>query len=239
MSAVLLVDSVVRRFARRTAVDGVSFEWESGALGVAGSNGSGKSTLLAMCAGVLEPSAGLVTLVADGVASSPRSGRVGYVPQQFGFPGSLRIEDMVAYSGWLQGIRAPAAAAAAALASVGLEGEARLPLGKASGGMVRRAGIAAALVSRPDVLVLDEPSAGVDVEQRGVLRALVRSLAEEHLVLLSSHVGEDFTETCRELLILDHGRASFFGSPAEAMKVSGEESIEGAIVEIPRRAGQR
>lgn len=239
MSTTLVVDSVGRRYGRRSAVSDVSFEWDGGALGIAGSNGSGKSTLLGMCAGVVAPSSGSVTLIVDGVAMSPRAGRVGYVPQQFGFPRSLRIADMVAYSAWLQGVAGPAEAASAALQAVDLQDEALLALGKASGGMVRRAGIAAALVSRPDVLVLDEPSAGVDVEQREVLRSLIRSQATERLVLLSSHIGDDFTAACRELIILDHGRPVFTGTPAEVIEAGGGQSIEKAIVEIPRRVRGR
>lgn len=236
MGTTLVVDSVGRRYGRRSAVTEVTFDWDSGALGIAGSNGSGKSTLLGMCAGVIAPSSGSVTLIADGVAMSPRAGRVGYVPQQFGFPSSLRIADMVAYSAWLQGVAHPSDAASWALREVDLQDEALLALGKASGGMVRRAGIAAALVSRPDVLVLDEPSAGVDVEQREVLRTLIRAQARERLVLLSSHIGDDFTGVCRQLIVLDRGRSVFEGTPADAINAGGGESIEKAIVEIPKRA---
>jgi ABC-2 type transport system ATP-binding protein len=239
VSTTLVVDSVGRRYGRRSAVVDVSFEWDAGALGVAGSNGSGKSTLLGMCAGVIAPSSGSVTLIVDGVAMSPRAGRVGYVPQQFGFPRSLRIADMVAYSAWLQGVDNPSDAASVALQAVDLQDDALLALGKASGGMVRRAGIAAALVSRPDVLVLDEPSAGVDVEQREVLRSLIRAQATERLVLLSSHIGDDFTGVCRELMILDHGRPVFTGTPSAAIELAGGQSMEKAIVEIPKRARDR
>jgi ABC-2 type transport system ATP-binding protein len=217
----------------------LSFEWDSGVLGVAGSNGSGKSTLLGMCAGVIPSSSGSVTLVADEVASSPRAGRVGYVPQQFGFPRSLLIADMVAYSAWLQGVANPSVAASQALQAVDLQDVARLPLGKASGGMARRAGIAAALVSRPDVLVLDEPSSGVDVEQREVLRSVIRAQGAERLVLMSSHIGDDFTAACRELIILDRGRLVFSGTPADAIELGGAGSIEKAIVEIPRWSEKR
>jgi ABC-2 type transport system ATP-binding protein len=234
VTTALVVDAVGRRYGRRRAIDGISFEWDAGALGIAGANGSGKSTLLGLCSGVIRPTSGSVTIATDGVASPPSSARVGFVPQSFGFPGSLRIGDMVSYAAWLQGVPQPRFASRDALAAVDLAGDAQVPLGKASGGMVRRAGIAAALVSRPDILILDEPSAGVDVGQRATLRALLRRQADERLVLLSSHLGDDFTEVCTGLLVLDRGRRVFEGAPGEALRVTGATSLEAAIVALPR-----
>jgi ABC-2 type transport system ATP-binding protein len=236
VTTVLRVDAVSRHYGRRAAVDGISFEWDAGALGVAGANGSGKSTLLGLCSGVLRPTSGSVTIVSDGVAVPPSSARVGFVPQSFGFPGSLRIGEMVSYAAWLQGVAQPTSAARDALVAVDLAGDAKVALGKASGGMVRRAGIAAALVSRPDVLILDEPSAGVDVGQRASLRALLRKQAEERLVLLSSHLGDDFTEVCTGLLVLDTGRQVFEGALSDALRVTGASTLEAAILALSRAA---
>lgn len=234
MTTVLAVDEVGRSYGRRLAVDGISFEWDAGALGIAGANGSGKSTLLGLCSGVLRPSTGAIQIESDGVTGPPASSRVGFVPQSFGFPGSLRIGEMVAYAAWLQGVPRAKSASRDALAAVDLVADGSVPLGKASGGMVRRAGIAAALVSRPDILILDEPSAGVDVGQRAALRALLRSQARQRLVLLSSHLGDDFTEVCAGLLVLDSGRQVFMGTPADALRVTGAANLESAIVALPR-----
>jgi ABC-2 type transport system ATP-binding protein len=228
-----VAESLSVRFGRKRALTDVSFAWQQGVLGVTGANGSGKSTLLEACAQIVRPSSGRVVSVLER-NGSVEAARIAYVPQNPTFPRSLTILDFVAYSAWLQDAgRASARLAAAAVESVGLTAERHTRLGRASGGMVRRATFAAALVTDPDLLILDEPTTGVDAEQRAVMRELISQQAAERSVILSSHIVEDLTALSDEFIILSAGRIAFFGTTAEALQLAKTDDLETAIVTIP------
>lgn len=229
------IDSLVVKFGRRAALSGVSFEWKEGALGLTGSNGSGKSTLLGVLAGTIRPHSGTVVVADGGSPIELGSLRVGFVPQSFEFPRGMRIVDFVRYAAWLQGVHNPEARANEALAQVGLDDVASRRLGHASGGMVRRAGLAAALVGDPQLVILDEPTTGIDPEQRAVIRGLLQNLAQTRAVVLSSHIAEDLEAICATVVILDAGRLAFAGTTERAKTLAGTETFEGAIVAIPQR----
>ncbi|ROS33752.1 ATP-binding cassette domain-containing protein [Curtobacterium sp. PhB78] len=236
MSYLLTVSGVVVRRRRRNILDDVSFQHEGGVLGLAGANGAGKTTLLRTCAGLLRPDVGTVLLDQEG-RPVRLSQRARMLPQAFDYPRNLRLKDFVAYSAWLNGAgKNSENAATEALASVDLADSARTLLGEASGGMVRRAGLAAVLATDPGLVILDEPTTGVDPEQRIVMRALIGQIAERKPILLSSHIAEDLEQLCGRLLVLGTGRLLFDGAPQDLIRATGTATLETAIVTLPRSA---
>jgi ABC-2 type transport system ATP-binding protein len=138
-------------------------------------------------------------------------------PQQFRAPGNLTVEDLVTYLGWLHGLTPDRAGqrTAVVLDALGLADTRRVRLDALSGGMLRRVAIAQALVHEPEVLLLDEPTAGLDPEQRHQVRDVVASAAAGRTVVISSHLLEDVVRWSDSILVLDEGRVAFHGSVAE------------------------
>lgn len=194
----------------------VNFRFGLGAVGILGPNGAGKSTLQRILASTLRAKTGEVLL--DGleqhrdVAGYRR--RIGYLPQRFGYLPHFTVAEFVEYAAWLKGVpgRSVAAAARRAVAEVALEEFASSKLRHLSGGMLRRVGIAQAIVNEPLLLLLDEPTVGLDPEQRNRLRATLRQLAPRMTVMLSTHLTEDIGATCRDVMVLAHGSVVFSGT---------------------------
>jgi ABC-type multidrug transport system ATPase subunit len=212
---------LTRRFGRTRAVDGVTLQIGAGVFGLLGPNGAGKSTLLRMLATVIPPSAGRIRLLGlDPGAYGPRRQirrRLGYVPQSLGFYPGFTVAEFVEYFALLKEMpaaRVPSAVAAA-VEQVGLGDKARAKLRTLSGGMLRRVGIAQAIVNQPDLLLLDEPTAGLDPEQRVAFRALLRALGEHATVIVSTHLVEDVGAACTEVALMDAGKIVFRGTPDE------------------------
>ncbi|MEV4537460.1 ATP-binding cassette domain-containing protein [Asanoa sp. NPDC049518] len=212
---------VTRRFGRTQAVDGVSLEIGTGVFGLLGPNGAGKTSLLRMMATVVPPSSGRIRLLgADPGAYGPRRQirrGLGYVPQNLGFYPRFTVLEFVEYFALLKEVptaRVPRAVAAA-VERVGLGDKATAKLRTLSGGMLRRVGIAQAIVNEPDLLLLDEPTAGLDPEQRVAFRALLRELGERATVVVSTHLVEDVGAACTRVALMDQGRIAFDGTPDE------------------------
>jgi ABC-2 type transport system ATP-binding protein len=223
----------------REALEGVSFILRPGVTGLVGINGAGKSTLLQILAGGLRPSRGSVRL--DGVDPFGRRRRevlrrVALMPQSLEIPGDVRVKDAVAYCGWLRGMRAGVAASATSqvLDQVGLADRATHKLHSLSGGMRRRVALAQALVSKPDLLLLDEPTTGLDPEQRAGLRELVAMLPGDHLTVVSSHVMEDLETLADRIMVVEDGRLIHAGSlPDFRADLGGsEQSAEHAFLSL-------
>jgi ABC-type multidrug transport system ATPase subunit len=215
------ISGVTRRFGRHLAVAGVDLETGPGVFGLLGPNGAGKTTLLRMMATVITPSAGTLRLLGrDPGSYGPRRDirrRLGYLPQNFGYYPGFTVAEFVEYFALLKEMpptRIPAAVTAA-VERVDLGGKARAKLRTLSGGMLRRAGIAQAIVNDPELLLLDEPTAGLDPEQRVAFRALLRGLGEQATVMVSTHLVEDVGAACTEVALMDAGKIVFHGTPAE------------------------
>lgn len=215
------VEGVRAGYRRRLVLDGLSLEIGGGVHGLLGPNGAGKTTLIRILATVLRPGSGVVRVLGRDVAR-PRERtevrrRLGYLPQAFGFYRNFTVREFVEYSAWLKQLPGPAvpAAVATAIERVGLGERAGSAMKSLSGGMLRRAGIAQAIVNDPDVLLLDEPTAGLDPEQRVEFRRLLRRIGETGTVLVSTHLVEDVTAVCSGVTLLDVGRVAFAGTPAE------------------------
>ena len=231
---------LTRRFGRHQAVAGVDLQAGPGVFGLLGPNGAGKTTLLRMMATVIPPTAGRLRLLGrDPGAYGPRREirrRLGYLPQNLGYYPGFTVVEFVEYFALLKEMppaRVPAAVAAA-VERVDLSDRAKARLRTLSGGMLRRAGIAQAIVNRPELLLLDEPTAGLDPEQRVQFRALLRSLGESATVIVSTHLVEDVGAACSEVALMDAGEIAFHGTPDE-LTARGEGS--GAAGDAPLERG--
>lgn len=230
------VDAVSFAYAGKQVLSNTSLTCDVGVTALLGPNGSGKTTLLRVAATSLRPREGLVSLLGPGGARIQASGRglsryrrsVGWLPQQFLPPPGLTALEVVAYAGWVKGLsgRQARRQAAAALATVGLGERAGDRAKKLSGGMIQRLGIAQAIVHRPRVLLLDEPTGGLDPDQRASFRALVRKLSGSAAVLLSTHITEDVDRMCRRVVVLGGGRVRFTGSLEEFRACAGPRPLE-------------
>ena len=215
------ITGLTRRFGRNQAVAGVDLELGPGVFGLLGPNGAGKTSLLRMMATVIPPSSGRMLLLArDPGSYGPRKEirrRLGYLPQDLGYYPAFTVLEFVEYFALLKEMppaRIPAAVAAA-VERVDLGGKARAKLRTLSGGMLRRAGIAQAIVNEPELLLLDEPTAGLDPEQRVAFRALLRELGQHATVVVSTHLVEDVGAACSEVALMDQGKIVFHGTPGE------------------------
>jgi ABC-2 type transport system ATP-binding protein len=212
---------LIRRFGRTEAVAGVDLAAGPGVFGLLGPNGAGKTTLLRMMATVIPPSSGTLRLLGrDPRASGPRREirrRLGYLPQQLGYYPSFTVLEFIEYFALLKEMpaRQIPGAVAVAVERTDLGGKARSRLRTLSGGMLRRVGIAQAIVNEPDLLLLDEPTAGLDPEQRVSFRALLRDLAQRSTVVVSTHLVEDVGAACSEVALMHQGKIVFRGTPAE------------------------
>jgi len=222
------LSDLTRRFGRNTAVAGVTLEAGPGVFGLLGPNGAGKTSLLRMLATILPPSSGSLRLLdRDPARPNPRREirrRLGYLPQNLGYYPSFTVLEFVEYFALLKEIppaRVPKAVATA-VERTDLGPKARAKLRTLSGGMLRRVGIAQAIVNDPDLLLLDEPTAGLDPEQRVAFRALMRDLGQTATVIVSTHLVEDVGAACSEVALMSEGRIVFRGTPGE-LTARGED----------------
>jgi ABC-type multidrug transport system ATPase subunit len=214
-----------------TALAGVDLDVPNGMFGLLGPNGAGKTTLMRILAGLLEPSSGTAMLDGESMLEQPEQiwGRLGYLPQDFGFFPHLTGEKMLAYLLQLKGVQAPAgirAVCSELLERVNLSFAARRKVKTYSGGMRQRLGIAQAIAGDPRLIIVDEPTAGLDPEERLRFYRLLSELAADRIVLLSTHIVEDVAVLCPRFAVIRGGRLIAYTTPTEARK-----AIEGTIQE--------
>ena len=232
-TTVLRCDGLTRRYGDRLAVDDLSFEIHSGeTYGLLGPNGAGKTTAISMVAGILSPDAGTVTVAGERVQASRGAGKaaIGLVPQEVALYTDLTAEENLRFFGRLQGLsgRALASRIADVLEVVGLRERAGERIDTYSGGMQRRANIAAGLLHRPTLLILDEPTVGVDPQSRNQILASIEVLGGEGLaVLYTTHYMEEAERLCDRVGIIDGGRLVAEGSRDELIaRVQGHARVE-------------
>ena len=203
-------------------VDGVTIRLGPGLVGLLGPNGAGKSSLMRIAATVTRPTSGQVLFDgADAVARPDLLRRnLGYLPQDFGVYPHLSAREFMSYLAAVKGIPARTARTRIGelLDLVDLAGAGKRPLSKYSGGMLRRVGIAQALLSDPRVLIVDEPTAGLDPEQRVLFRNLLADLSGDRAVLLSTHIVSDVESVASDIAIMAHGRIQLRGSPQDLLR---------------------
>ncbi len=208
------------------AVDGLDLELPAGeTLGFLGPNGAGKTTSMAMIAGLLKPDTGSIRLENGGDPTDPEARRMlGYVPQELALYDALTVRENLHFFGSMAGLAGKALRLAAdqALALAQLEERARDPVAQLSGGMKRRLNLAVALLHQPRLLLLDEPTAGVDPQSRNALLETVEELRQQgHGILYTTHYMEEAQKICTRVGIMDQGRLLAMGSVQELIRAHG------------------
>ncbi|ATE58343.1 ABC transporter ATP-binding protein [Actinosynnema pretiosum] len=228
---------VVRVGRKKNAVDGLDLELGKGVHGLLGPNGAGKTTLIRTLATVLRPTSGELSVLGERVdglgGRRALRRRLGYLPQDFGYYKRFTVREFVEYLAWLKEV--PAAeipgAVQRAVERVGLADRADDKMKTLSGGMVRRVGVAQAIVNDPAVLLLDEPTAGLDPAQRVRFRELVAELGRETCVLISTHLVEDVAAACTDVVLIASGSLVFQGTPAEVAAAGTPDHVGDSPIE--------
>lgn len=202
----------------RQALKDISLTLESPSLiGLVGPNGAGKSTLMKLLVAGLLPTGGTISV--DDVPLSrcekKLKEKLGYLPQDFGLYDELTVREFLDYMAALKGIRDSKAAIESAILATGLEEKRKARIKTLSGGQRQRVGIAQALLGTPEFLILDEPTVGLDPEERIRFRNFFSQTAQDKLVLLSTHIIEDVQSVCDRLIVIDQGQILFIGRPEE------------------------
>ena len=197
----LKIDRLTKQYGAKIAVDRISLTLIPGVTGLLGANGAGKTTLMRMLCGILKPTSGTVSF--DGVDVSTEAYRrvLGYLPQDFGYYPNFTGLDFLLYLSALKGLDR--------------RGAARKKIKTYSGGMKQRLGIAQALLNRPKLLILDEPTAGLDPKERVRFRELIAELGTDSIVLLSTHIISDVEQIAGRILMVRDGQLIFDGGPGE------------------------
>ena len=204
----LVLNGLTKRYRDKTAVDKVSLRLERGVTGLLGANGAGKTTLMRMICGILRPTEGTVTFDGTDVSEELYRDVLGYLPQDFGYYPAFTGRDFLLYVAALKGLEKKAAERKCAelLREVNLEEVAERKIKTYSGGMKQRLGIAQALLNDPKIIVLDEPTAGLDPGERAHFRNRIAELGRDAVVLLSTHIVSDVESVADRILLMKDGR---------------------------------
>ncbi len=204
----LTIENISKQYKNHTAVDHISLKLHSGIYGLLGSNGAGKTTLMRMICGILKPTDGSISFDGMDVSEENYRAMLGYLPQDFGYYPEFSGQDFLLYMAALKGLTKSQAKQRTKelLQLVSLEDAAKKKVKTYSGGMKQRLGIAQALLNQPRLLVLDEPTAGLDPKERVKFRNLISDLGNESIVLLSTHIVSDIETIADTVLIMKNGR---------------------------------
>lgn len=209
-------DGLTKEFGDFTAVNHINLTMTNGVYGLLGVNGAGKTTLMRMLCTLLKPTSGTICCNGKDIFNMDSEYRklLGYLPQDFGFYPEFTVEDYLLYIAALKGIRPVVVKKRVKelIAKVGLSKVAHKKMKKLSGGMKRRAGIAQAMLNNPKILILDEPTAGLDPNERIRFRNLISELSEDRLVLLSTHIVSDIEYIANEIWLMKDGEILHKGS---------------------------
>lgn len=213
----LTVDRITKQYKNKIAVDRMSFELTQGVTGLLGANGAGKTTLMRMMCGILNPTSGEIN--ADGIAVNTENYRalLGYLPQDFGYYPEFSAREFLEYMAALKGLEKKEAKdkISELLELVGLSDVARKKMKTFSGGMKQRVGIAQALLNDPAILILDEPTAGLDPKERVRFRELIEALGKKSIVLLSTHIVSDIEHIADKIIMMKDGSLIWQGKQSE------------------------
>ena len=233
----LKLTELTKTFGSVNAVDHVSYTLGRGVYGLLGVNGAGKTTLMRMLTTLVKPTSGAITLDGKDIFGLDRSYRnlLGYLPQEFGVYPEFTVQDYLLYIASIKGLR-PAAAkerVKALLHQVGLTKARNKKMKTLSGGMKRRAGIAQAMLNDPKILILDEPTAGLDPNERIRFRNLISELASDRIVLLSTHIVSDIESIADEILLMKDGTITTSGTAEDLLAAMPEDVWS---ITVPREA---
>ena len=213
----LVADRLTKQYDNKIAVDRLSFTLKPGVTGLLGANGAGKTTLMRMITGILSPTSGEIIYDGKEVKSEEYRNILGFLPQDFGYYPEFTGKEFLMYFCALKGLSKKDAKVRTSelLKMVALEDVANKKVRKYSGGMKQRLGIAQALINRPEVLILDEPTAGLDPKERVRFRNLIEELGKESIVLLSTHIVSDIENIADRLIMMRSGRIIWDGKWTE------------------------
>ena len=209
----LSIDRLTKQYQNKIAVDRISLRLNTGIYGLLGANGAGKTTLMRMVCGILKPTSGTITFDGIDVSEERYRSMLGYLPQDFGYYPEFTGEDFLLYMAALKGMRKPQARRKTVelLKLVSLHDVAQKKIKTYSGGMKQRLGIAQALLNQPKILVLDEPTAGLDPKERVRFRDLIKDLGKDSIVLLSTHIVSDIEHIADDILMMKSGQLIYQG----------------------------
>ena len=234
MQTEIVMKNVTKRYGKKLALDHLSLKIPQGMFGLLGPNGAGKTTLMKMTAAILPPTEGKIRVCGTDISCQRQIHRMtGYLPQDFSMYGNMTAAEALDYLGALSLMpkklrreRIPLL-----LRQVNLEDNSRTRVKAMSGGMMRRLGIAQAILHDPQVLIVDEPTAGLDPEERVRFRNLLCELAQERIVILSTHIVGDIEATCENIAVLNQGTLLFSGTVTELL---GEAEGKIFTAQVPR-----
>lgn len=210
---------LTKRFGSKNAVDHLNMTLSNGVYGLLGANGAGKTTLMRLLTGIQTPTSGKITLDGQNVSALGENYRslLGYLPQHFGYYPDFTAWDFLMYAAALKGLPEKQARKRAEelLAAVGLQKVSRHKIKTFSGGMKQRLGIAQAMLNDPRILILDEPTAGLDPKERVRFRNLISAFSKDRIVILSTHIVSDVEFIAEEIIMMKAGRVIHFGKPQE------------------------
>lgn len=232
----LKITNLTKNFNDVVAVSNISYTMTAGVYGLLGVNGAGKTTLMRMLCTLLKPSNGSITWDGRNIFEMDGEYRriLGYLPQDFGYYPDFTVYDYMMYVASIKGLRPVTAKqrTKSLLKQVGMENASNKKMKKLSGGMKRRIGIAQAMIGNPKILILDEPTAGLDPNERIRFRNLISELSEERLVLLSTHIVSDIEYIANEVLLMRDGEIRAAGTSQELIDTMPEQVWS---VDIPKK----
>lgn len=231
----LKITNLTKDFCKTRAVNGVNYTFRSGVYGLLGVNGAGKTTLMRMLTTLLNPTSGAITWDGEDIFKMDKEFRrlLGYLPQDFGAYPDFSVQDYLMYISTLKGMK-PAAARARVAQMLELTGMTQFKGKKMkalSGGMKRRAGIAQAVLNDPQILILDEPTAGLDPSERIRFRNLISELASDRIVLLSTHIVSDVESAASQIILMKDGKFLVTGTAEELIASCPDRSW---ICDVPK-----
>ncbi len=232
MSTTIEIRNLNQYYGKKQALKDVSLTIETGMFGLLGRNGAGKTTLMKVLATLLPKSEGEVSVCGNNVERAQEVRRItGYLPQEFSMYPNMTVYEAMDYLGVLSGLgkeerkqRIPEL-----LKRVNLQYDKRKRVKALSGGMKRRLGIAQAILHNPEVLIVDEPTAGLDPEERVRFRNLLCEIAEERIVILSTHIVGDIEATCEKIAVLDKGEIIYKGTVSELIQMAEGKVFQAEI----------
>jgi ABC-2 type transport system ATP-binding protein len=241
----VLIDArgLTRRYGQHDAVRDLNLTLRKGeVLGLLGPNGAGKSTTMKMLTGTLKPTAGSVTIKGVSMSESPKQAKqaLGYLPEQPPIYGELTVDEFLDFAAGLHGLRGAARrqAVASAKRDCGLDGVSRRLIANLSKGYQQRVGLAQAIIHRPPVIILDEPTVGLDPIQIREIRSLISDLGRNHSVVLSSHILPEIQAVCSRVMIIARGRA-VYDEPLTATENAAFDRVRVGLSRPPDLAALR
>ena len=219
----IVIDRLSKNYGKKQALDNVSFTVEQGMFGLLGKNGAGKTTLMRILATLLNKSDGNIRICDILVEHASEIRKItGYLPQEFSIYPNMTVYQALDYLGTLSGMQTNERKREIdrVLQQVNLTSSKKVKVKALSGGMKRRLGIAQAILHNPKVLIVDEPTVGLDPQERIRFRNLLSEIAADRIVILSTHIVEDIQSTCENIAILDQGKLIYHGSVWELIETA-------------------